>query len=269
MGMGVRSWWEYNLKFKGRTFNISLNEVERGFHQAKGIRWDFASKTWISVPKPNSYIEIEHHTRFGEKISRAVQFSWNTYTCEWDEDPINLPQTLYRNPYSQYSTLNCFNCHSGNRPCNCPSVLELRQMLMGYSQRTQCNWCPTCDRTHTTPMCLVCSGDYTKASLNRNETVCSICHDHLNEDSVSVQGDCFHCFHEHCIERWRSQNNTCPMCRYKYPPFFNSDSDDGHSDDGDSDDGHCDDGDSDYDPMDDCSDCGNPNCPCQYLNRHR
>ncbi len=28
-----------------------------------------------------------------------------------------------------------------------------------------------------------------------------------------------------------------------------------------------DDGNSYYDPMDDCSDCGNPNCTCQFYNR--
>ena len=262
MDVCVSSWREYNLMFKRRTFTISLNEVGLGFHQAKGIRWDDSMKQWVEVRKPESYLDIEQYTRFGVRTEYTVQYVWDCFSCEWEEVSIHLPQILYRRVGDD--NLKCFDCHSGNRQCHCPSVLDLQQKLMGYSQHVRGTMCGTCGKTHKTPDCLVCAGDYTPASLEGKEPFCPICHrSHDLDECVAVEGGCIHGFHEDCIERWRFQINNCPVCRAEYPPIL---MDDGNSNDSNSFDGDSSDGDYN-DPMDDCSNCGNPRCPCQYRNR--
>ena len=263
MDMCVSSWREYNQMFKRKTFQISLNAVGRGFHQAKGTQWDVSTKKWVPVPKPESYLEIEQYTRFGVRTVYFVEYVWDCFSCEWDEVSIHLPQILYRRVGDD--NLKCFDCHSENKPCVCPSVLNLQQMLMGYSQHVRSTTCSTCGKTHTTPDCLVCAGDYTPASLEGKEPFCPICHrSHDLDECVAVEGGCIHGFHEECIERWRFQINSCPVCRAEYPPIL---MDDGNSDDSNSYYDDSDDSNSYYDPIDDCSDCGNPRCLCQYRNR--
>ena len=260
---GKGAWARYNLMFARRTFVISLNAGGQGVHYAEGIRWDVSTKMWVPVPKPPSYLEIEYYTRFDERTVRLVEYVWDPVLCEWYEFSTRPSQILYRKVGDD--EWKCFDCHSEKIPCVCSSVLDLRQMLMGYPQHILGNICSNCSRTHTTSMCLVCDGDYTPASLEGKEPFCPICHQsHDLDECVAVQSCCDHAFHEDCIERRRVQKNSCPVCRKDYPPIS---MDNGNSDDGNSDDGNSNDGNSNYDPRDDCSDCGNPNCPCQFYNR--
>ena len=45
------------------------------------------------------------------------------------------------------------------------------------------------------------------------EENCPICHDPLTEKPTSSWVHCKHCFHEECINEWRSEHSHCPLCR--------------------------------------------------------
>ena len=51
-----------------------------------------------------------------------------------------------------------------------------------------------------------------KISLNENSFLCSICQDN-NEIVIRIL-KCNHYFHVTCIDKWLSNNKTCPVCRY-------------------------------------------------------
>ena len=51
-----------------------------------------------------------------------------------------------------------------------------------------------------------------KISLNENSFLCSICQDN-NEVVIRIL-KCNHYFHITCIDKWLSNNKTCPVCRY-------------------------------------------------------
>lgn len=51
-----------------------------------------------------------------------------------------------------------------------------------------------------------------KVSLNENSFLCSICQD--NNDIIIRILKCNHYFHVTCIDKWLSNNKTCPVCRY-------------------------------------------------------
>ena len=40
---------------------------------------------------------------------------------------------------------------------------------------------------------------------------CSICLEKLNKNKVYL--NCSHYFHKDCINKWKTRNNTCPICR--------------------------------------------------------
>ena len=40
---------------------------------------------------------------------------------------------------------------------------------------------------------------------------CSICLEKLNKNKVYL--NCNHYFHKDCINKWKTRNNTCPICR--------------------------------------------------------
>lgn len=45
---------------------------------------------------------------------------------------------------------------------------------------------------------------------------CAICLNEFNKnDIVCTVSGCEHTFHENCLEAWRHQNHTCPMCRVR------------------------------------------------------
>ena len=51
-----------------------------------------------------------------------------------------------------------------------------------------------------------------KISLNENSFLCSICQD--NDEVIIRILKCNHYFHITCIDKWLSNNKTCPVCRY-------------------------------------------------------
>jgi hypothetical protein len=266
---GKGAWARYNRMFNDRTFTLSLNADGEGVHYAEGIRWDDSTENWVEVPKPDSCLWVRQVSRLTyETVSLVVCF-WNPTSFSWDEDSIVLPKTLYQD-ISKNTPLRCLVCYSKNRECAChsvPQILQILERLGSVTYSVELNhMCGRCQVWNTTPNCLVCSGDYTRSSLVGSETYCPICHQDNSLDlCVAVRnGCCRHSFHEDCIERSRFLDNRCPICRSKYPPLM----DDGDSDRG-SDaesDGYSSDCDY-YDPMDDCSDCGNPNCHCQFNRR--
>ena len=42
---------------------------------------------------------------------------------------------------------------------------------------------------------------------------CSICYDIMQQDGMSVQTNCKHCFHKKCIAKWVANHQVCPVCR--------------------------------------------------------
>ena len=51
-----------------------------------------------------------------------------------------------------------------------------------------------------------------KVSLNKTSFLCSICQD--NSEVIIRILKCNHYFHITCIDKWLSNNKTCPVCRY-------------------------------------------------------
>ncbi len=50
------------------------------------------------------------------------------------------------------------------------------------------------------------------SNYNHPDEICSICLDSL-VTNVSMIKECKHCFHKDCIERWFTQQKSCPYCR--------------------------------------------------------
>ena len=48
-----------------------------------------------------------------------------------------------------------------------------------------------------------------------NEQTCNVCLDNFIKGQISIQLDCGHNFHEHCIIHWLKMRNTCPICRHE------------------------------------------------------
>ncbi|GLJ05628.1 hypothetical protein SUGI_0021760 [Cryptomeria japonica] len=56
---------------------------------------------------------------------------------------------------------------------------------------------------------------YTRQSSgsSNSEYECCICMSPVEEnEQVRYLPQCKHCFHKHCIDRWLSLNNVCPLC---------------------------------------------------------
>jgi len=51
-----------------------------------------------------------------------------------------------------------------------------------------------------------------KVSLNKTSFLCSICQD--NSEVIIRILKCNHYFHITCIDKWLTNNKTCPVCRY-------------------------------------------------------
>lgn len=223
---GKGAFAQYNLMFKNRSFTISLNADGEGVHYAEGIRWDDSIGKWVDVPKPESYLWVRQVSRFTYETKSLVEHVWDPSSFYWEENSINLPEPLYRS-ISGNSPLKGWGCYSRNRECVCPSVQNIRQILENIPSRIETTICIMCRRLHTTPYCLVCSGDYTTVSLVGIEPDCPVCHqNHDLDECVSIKGGCSHSFHEDCIEKWRRRNNSCPICRGQYPRLM----DDGDAD---------------------------------------
>lgn len=57
-----------------------------------------------------------------------------------------------------------------------------------------------------------------------DDTNCAICRDNIYDPVVDnnisynkiSQGECMHCFHEHCINKWIRKANRCPLCNQQW-----------------------------------------------------
>lgn len=55
------------------------------------------------------------------------------------------------------------------------------------------------------------------STTTSNEALqCVICFENMEANSQVCKLACEHCFHEHCIRRWLSENTTCPVCRFNF-----------------------------------------------------
>lgn len=59
--------------------------------------------------------------------------------------------------------------------------------------------CQIC-KNHFEEPCLECSTDH-----NKGEMKCDV-----------SRGKCGHCFHTHCIDKWRQKTTICPICKTPY-----------------------------------------------------
>jgi len=46
------------------------------------------------------------------------------------------------------------------------------------------------------------------------ETTCPICLEPMNGEKSIKQLECYHVFHDECINKWFTKNTTCPQCRH-------------------------------------------------------
>jgi hypothetical protein len=51
------------------------------------------------------------------------------------------------------------------------------------------------------------------ADPDDSQPSCTICFENLNSNTKNVALVCCHVFHTACIEKWKSRNPTCPVCR--------------------------------------------------------
>ncbi|PVU86758.1 hypothetical protein BB561_006566 [Smittium simulii] len=58
--------------------------------------------------------------------------------------------------------------------------------------------------------------------LKRVSKECSVCLDDYNADSLVIELDCEHIFHEHCILQWLNINGNCPVCRKPLTKYHNN-----------------------------------------------
>lgn len=53
----------------------------------------------------------------------------------------------------------------------------------------------------------------------RDDNQCPICLDIMTPGSQGIVLNCNHVFHEECLNRWRRNSNTCPVCRAPAHPI--------------------------------------------------
>jgi hypothetical protein len=54
-------------------------------------------------------------------------------------------------------------------------------------------------------------------NLQKTELVCSIClEDFKQKKTNAVCLPCIHFFHTDCIEKWKTTNSTCPLCKNNF-----------------------------------------------------
>eukprot|EP00210_Caulerpa_lentillifera_P003768 g3600.t1 len=50
-----------------------------------------------------------------------------------------------------------------------------------------------------------------------DESVCNICMESFGSGTLTLELPCKHMFCRCCISEWLKENDTCPICRYKFP----------------------------------------------------
>ncbi|XP_016938842.2 E3 ubiquitin-protein ligase RNF149 [Drosophila suzukii] len=56
--------------------------------------------------------------------------------------------------------------------------------------------------------------------MSYNNVICTICSERYRASDNIFAGFCGHAFHEECLDRWREQSKTCPICRRDDPRYF-------------------------------------------------
>ncbi|EDV45553.1 RING-H2 finger protein ATL7 [Drosophila erecta] len=56
--------------------------------------------------------------------------------------------------------------------------------------------------------------------MSHNKVICTICSDRFRTSDNINAGSCGHAFHEECLDRWRKQSRTCPICRSQDAEYF-------------------------------------------------
>ncbi|KAH8317346.1 hypothetical protein KR074_004545 [Drosophila pseudoananassae] len=49
--------------------------------------------------------------------------------------------------------------------------------------------------------------------MSSSNVFCTICSERYRHTDNIHAGSCGHAFHEECLDRWREQSTTCPICR--------------------------------------------------------
>ncbi|EDW31074.1 GL15128 [Drosophila persimilis] len=49
--------------------------------------------------------------------------------------------------------------------------------------------------------------------MSVHNVICAICSERYRMTDQILAGSCGHVFHEECLERWRVESRTCPICR--------------------------------------------------------
>ncbi|XP_039497474.1 E3 ubiquitin-protein ligase RLIM [Drosophila santomea] len=56
--------------------------------------------------------------------------------------------------------------------------------------------------------------------MSHNNVICTICSERYRTSDNIHAGRCGHAFHEECLDRWRKQSRTCPICRCQDAVYF-------------------------------------------------
>ncbi|KAH8360747.1 hypothetical protein KR084_002048 [Drosophila pseudotakahashii] len=56
--------------------------------------------------------------------------------------------------------------------------------------------------------------------MSYNNVICTICSERYRTSDNIHAGKCGHVFHEECLDRWREQSRTCPICRCDDATYF-------------------------------------------------
>ncbi|EDX16422.1 E3 ubiquitin-protein ligase RNF149 [Drosophila simulans] len=56
--------------------------------------------------------------------------------------------------------------------------------------------------------------------MSRNNVICTICSERFRTSDNIQAGSCGHAFHEDCLDHWRKQSRTCPICRSQDAAYF-------------------------------------------------
>nr|AAY54666.1 IP04849p [Drosophila melanogaster] len=56
--------------------------------------------------------------------------------------------------------------------------------------------------------------------MGRNNVICTICSERFRTSDNIQAGSCGHAFHEDCLDHWRKQSRTCPICRSQDAAYF-------------------------------------------------
>ncbi|XP_016948062.1 E3 ubiquitin-protein ligase RNF128 [Drosophila biarmipes] len=56
--------------------------------------------------------------------------------------------------------------------------------------------------------------------MSYNSVICTICSERYRPSENIFAGFCGHVFHEECLDRWREQSPTCPICRGEDLRYF-------------------------------------------------